>query len=125
MSTRCTQLGVTDVQIGLASLEEVFLAIARRAEMEAAAAEGRTTLAWQLEDGSTLEVGEVGWGGVGWRWQWGWRLDDMWQGSACAVQGARMRTHGACPSTPPPAPAPQVGMGEEYAEKDGVQYRIR
>ncbi|KAI7842323.1 hypothetical protein COHA_003963 [Chlorella ohadii] len=67
------QLGVSDVQIGLASLEEVFLTIARRAEMEAAAAEGRTTLAWQLEDGSTLEV----------------------------------------------------GMGEEYAEKDGVQYRIR
>lgn len=24
-----------------------------------------------------------------------------------------------------PVPALQVGMGEEYAEKDGVQYRIR
>ncbi len=58
------QLGVSDVQIGLASLEEVFLTIARRAEMEAAAAEGRTTLAWQLEDGSTLEV-RVGMGRSG------------------------------------------------------------
>lgn len=63
-SSHLTQLGVTDVQIGLASLEEVFLAIARRAEMEAAAAEGRTTLAWQLEDGSTLEVGGAGMGSM-------------------------------------------------------------
>lgn len=33
------QLGVSDVQISLTSLEEVFLTIARKAELEAAAAE--------------------------------------------------------------------------------------
>lgn len=122
MSARCTQLGVTDVQIGLASLEEVFLAIARRAEMEAAAAEGRTTLAWQLEDGSTLEVGRRGQDSGGGNGDGGWM--------ACGrVEPGAMKEH-ACVHTvhapaPTPCSCPQVGMGEEYAEKDGVQYRIR
>jgi ABC-type glutathione transport system ATPase component len=49
-------LGVTDVQISLTSLEEVFLNIARQAELDAAAAEGRDDVAVTLEDGSTLEV---------------------------------------------------------------------
>lgn len=38
---RRAQLGVSDVQISLTSLEEVFLTIARKAELEAAAAEVR------------------------------------------------------------------------------------
>lgn len=51
-----TELGINDIQISLTSLEEVFLSIARKAEMEAAAAEGRTTIEVRLEDGSILEV---------------------------------------------------------------------
>lgn len=47
---------MTDVQVSLTSLGEVFLAIARQAELEAAAAEGRSTLEWLLPDGNTLEV---------------------------------------------------------------------
>ncbi|GBG71074.1 hypothetical protein CBR_g8373 [Chara braunii] len=35
------QLGVTDLQLSLSTMEEVFLRIARRAELESAAAEGR------------------------------------------------------------------------------------
>jgi hypothetical protein len=47
------QLGITDVQIGLTSLEEVFLTIARKAEVEAAAGE---TVTVDLQDGGSLEV---------------------------------------------------------------------
>lgn len=50
------ELGVTDVQIGLASLEEVFLSIARKAEVDAAAAEGRRAVEILLPDGHRLEV---------------------------------------------------------------------
>lgn len=50
------ELGITDVQISLTSLEEVFLSIAKKAELEAAAAEGRATLDVTLEDGTLLEV---------------------------------------------------------------------
>jgi hypothetical protein len=49
-------LNIIDVQISLTSLEEVFLNIAKKAEMEAAAAEGRLAVDVLLEDGSTLEV---------------------------------------------------------------------
>ncbi len=49
----CLQLGVTDVQIGLTSLEEVFLRIARMAEVEAAAGDTTTV---ELDDGGSLEV---------------------------------------------------------------------
>lgn len=44
--------GITDVQISLASLEEVFLGIARAAELEAAAAEGRGEVEVELEGGA-------------------------------------------------------------------------
>jgi hypothetical protein len=44
---------VTDVQIGLTSLEEVFLRIARMAEVEAAAGDTTTV---ELDDGGSLEV---------------------------------------------------------------------
>ena len=49
----CLQLGITDVQIGLTSLEEVFLTIARKAEVEAAAGD---TVVVELQDGGSLEV---------------------------------------------------------------------
>ena len=50
------QMGVTDVQISLTTLDEVFLRIARQAELEAAAAEGRTLVTAELEDGGSLQV---------------------------------------------------------------------
>ena len=49
-------LGLTDVQMSLTSLEEVFLTIAKAAELEAAAAEGATKRSIPLNDGATLEV---------------------------------------------------------------------
>ena len=49
-------LGINDIQISLTSLEEVFLSIARKAELEAAAAEGRNVVEVLIEDGSLLEV---------------------------------------------------------------------
>jgi hypothetical protein len=53
LDARRQELGVTDLQISLTSLEEVFLSIARRAEVEAAAGE---TAAVELPDGGTVEV---------------------------------------------------------------------
>ena len=51
-----SEFGISDVQINMTSLEEVFLNIARRAEIEAAEAEGGRTEEVRLEDGSILEV---------------------------------------------------------------------
>jgi ABC-type multidrug transport system ATPase subunit len=48
--------GLSDVQIHMTSLEEVFLNIAKKAEIEASKAEGETSVEVQLEDGSILEV---------------------------------------------------------------------
>jgi hypothetical protein len=56
LEARRAELGVADVQASLTSLEEVFLSIARRAEVEAAAAEGRAGVPVELPDGSTLEA---------------------------------------------------------------------
>lgn len=50
------RLGITDIQISLTSLEEVFLNIAKQAEIEAALAEGRDVVTITLEDGAVLEV---------------------------------------------------------------------
>lgn len=50
------QLGVTDLNIGLTSLEEVFLTIARKAEVEAAAQEGRCSETVYLPGGALLKV---------------------------------------------------------------------
>lgn len=54
------QLGLKDAQMSLTSLEEVFLTIAKQAELEAAAAEGATKRSIPLADGATLEVGALG-----------------------------------------------------------------
>ncbi|XP_056686464.1 ABC transporter A family member 2 isoform X2 [Spinacia oleracea] len=49
------EFGVADIQLGLTTLEEVFLNIARQAELESAAAEGRTkTLT--LSSGTLVQV---------------------------------------------------------------------
>jgi len=56
LETRGSELGVGDIQMSLTSLEEVFLNIAKKAELEAAAAEGRSKVQVTLEDGSQLEV---------------------------------------------------------------------
>lgn len=41
MEDHKAQLGVTDLQMGLTTLEEVFLTITKQADLENAAAEGR------------------------------------------------------------------------------------
>ena len=56
LESRRDELSIADIQISLTSLEEVFLSIARRAEVEAATAEGRHNVDVWLEDGSILEV---------------------------------------------------------------------
>lgn len=54
LEERKAELGVSDLQLGLTTLEEVFLTISRQADLENAAAEGRfETLA---VNGVTLEV---------------------------------------------------------------------
>ncbi|KAL0019978.1 hypothetical protein WJX79_005180 [Trebouxia sp. C0005] len=50
------ELGVTDLNIGLTTLEEVFLTIARKAEVEAAAQEGRSSETVYLPGGALLKV---------------------------------------------------------------------
>ncbi|GLC34108.1 hypothetical protein PLESTB_000838300 [Pleodorina starrii] len=49
-------LGITDVQLSLTSLEEVFLNIARKAELEAATAAGQAHVAHVMDDGSKLQI---------------------------------------------------------------------
>jgi hypothetical protein len=41
LEERKAELGVSDLQLGLTTLEEVFLTISRQADLENAAAEGR------------------------------------------------------------------------------------
>lgn len=55
LQARRAELGVTDVQLSLSTLEEVFLAIARQAELETAHAEGRYDKI-TLADGTLLQV---------------------------------------------------------------------
>ncbi|XP_056686465.1 ABC transporter A family member 2 [Spinacia oleracea] len=52
---RQSEFGITDIQLGLATLEEVFLNIAKQEEMESAAAEGRfVTLS--LTSGPSIQI---------------------------------------------------------------------
>lgn len=58
LDDREKELFIQDVQISLTSLEEVFLSIAKKAELEAAVAEGRKSVKVELGDeGKMLEVG--------------------------------------------------------------------
>ncbi|XP_056861847.1 ABC transporter A family member 2-like [Raphanus sativus] len=50
-----TEFGISDIQIGLATLEEVFLNIARKAELESAAVAG-TMVTLELTSGSSVEI---------------------------------------------------------------------
>ncbi|WZZ75142.1 hypothetical protein YC2023_086512 [Brassica napus] len=52
---RESEFGISDIQLGLATLEEVFLNIARRAELESATAEG-TVVTLELESGILVEI---------------------------------------------------------------------
>lgn len=55
LEDRKSEFGISDIQLGLATLEEVFLNIARQAELETATAEGRlATLT--LTSGASVEV---------------------------------------------------------------------
>ena len=49
------ELGIADIQLGLTTLEEVFLNIAKQAEMESAATEG-TFATLMLNSGVSLQV---------------------------------------------------------------------
>lgn len=55
LQNRESEFGISDIQLGLATLEEVFLNIARRAELESATAEG-TLVTLDLASGLSLEV---------------------------------------------------------------------
>jgi len=55
LQDREEEFGISDIQLGLTTLEEVFLNIARQAELENATAEGRlTTLT--LTSGESVQV---------------------------------------------------------------------
>ncbi|GAB2289622.1 hypothetical protein Dimus_023931 [Dionaea muscipula] len=49
------ELGISDIQLGLTTLEEVFLTIAKQAELETAVAEGRTTTI-TLSSGTSVKI---------------------------------------------------------------------
>ncbi|GBF95818.1 ABC transporter A family [Raphidocelis subcapitata] len=57
LEDRSIELGVADVQLSLTSLEDVFLAVSKKAELEAAAAAGSTLVAVDLPNGSRAMVG--------------------------------------------------------------------
>ncbi|GLI66002.1 hypothetical protein VaNZ11_009613 [Volvox africanus] len=56
LEARRDSLGITDVQLSLTSLEEVFLNIARKAEMEAATASGHASVKHTMDDGTRLQI---------------------------------------------------------------------
>jgi hypothetical protein len=101
-------LGVTDMQMSLTTLEQVFLTIAKEAEKQSAAAEGRTlTLELPLGGGQSAKV-EVPWGGEQGEYQGEpvevhWLQDDegrlqyahhIWRGEKIAQQA--VTKHGCC-----------------------------
>ncbi|KAL0876011.1 hypothetical protein Bca101_025716 [Brassica carinata] len=55
LQNRETEFGISDIQLGLATLEEVFLNIARKAELESAAVDG-TMVTLELTSGSSVEI---------------------------------------------------------------------
>ncbi|XP_023633439.1 ABC transporter A family member 11 [Capsella rubella] len=55
LQNRESEFGISDIQLGLATLEEVFMNIARRAELESATAEGNM-VTLELESGISLEI---------------------------------------------------------------------
>ena len=58
LQDRQGEFGISDIQLGLTTLEEVFLNIAKQAELESAAAEGRMeTLT--LTSGASVQVSGI------------------------------------------------------------------
>ncbi|KAG7574957.1 AAA+ ATPase domain [Arabidopsis suecica] len=55
LQDREEEFGISDIQLGLATLEEVFLNIARKAELESAAVDG-TMVTLDLTSGSSVEI---------------------------------------------------------------------
>lgn len=58
LQDRETEFGITDIQLGLATLEEVFLNIARQAELESAAIDG-TMVTLSLTSGASVQVNKI------------------------------------------------------------------
>lgn len=58
LEDRESEFGISDVQLGLTTLEEVFLNIARQAELETATAEGRL-VTLTLNSGASVEVRNI------------------------------------------------------------------
>lgn len=58
LQDREEEFGISDIQLGLATLEEVFLNIARKAELESAAVDG-TMVTLDLTSGSSVEVNNL------------------------------------------------------------------
>lgn len=55
LQDREEEFGISDIQLGLTTLEEVFLNIAKQAELESAAAEG-SLVTLTLTSGESVEV---------------------------------------------------------------------
>ena len=58
LQDREAEFGISDIQLGLTTLEEVFLNIAKQAELESAAAEG-TLVTLTLTSGESVQVSEM------------------------------------------------------------------
>lgn len=58
LQDREREFGISDIQLGLTTLEEVFLNIARQAELETATAEGRL-VPLTLTSGAYVEVSTI------------------------------------------------------------------
>ncbi|XVF51956.1 hypothetical protein PTKIN_Ptkin04bG0225700 [Pterospermum kingtungense] len=56
LQEREAEFGISDIQLGLTTLEEVFLNIARQAELETAAAEGRLVTLTITSSGASIEI---------------------------------------------------------------------
>lgn len=58
LQDRESEFGISDIQLGLTTLEEVFLNIAKQAELESATAEGRL-VTLTLTSGASVEVNTI------------------------------------------------------------------
>ncbi|KAI8472689.1 MAG: hypothetical protein J3K34DRAFT_204610 [Monoraphidium minutum] len=112
LEERRDELGVGDVQLSLTSLEDVFLAIARQAELEHAAATGSTLVSVDLPNGSRVMValGEEAASDPadGSRWRVKWSQDDT---GKLVVLGAEPWDGGAAAGAAPPGAPPKGGGG--------------
>jgi hypothetical protein len=59
LQDRENEFGISDIQLGLTTLEEVFLNIAKQAELESAAAEGRLATLTLTSSGASVSVSGI------------------------------------------------------------------